>query len=171
MKKHIILAMFLVLNSLFCFAQSTEEQSKNSALSASIDLASFNMSYTAPLGKKLYLGLGLGGGLSFVYGSFNAPFKKDWTKEAYHYKIFIGNAPTRPFHFRIGVLFSNFFYDDSTNNFEGEKFSGVYTQLFYGKKKIKVGTKVAFGTIGEQDKNLFLWTPIILQYNIFFAEK
>lgn len=171
MKKQLVLSLLFALINCICFGQTLEDPSKKSALSVNIDLASFNMSYTAPMGKKLYLGFGVGGGLSVLYGSFNAPFKNDWTKEAYHYKTFISNAPARPLHIRVGILFSNFFYDSRSNNFEGEKFSGVYTELFYGKKKFKIGSKVAFGSIGEYNKNLFLWTPIILQYDIFFTER
>ncbi len=166
-----ISSLLLALTHCFCFGQTVEEQTKTSALSANTDFASYNMAYTAPIGKKVYFGLGVGGGLSFIYGNFKDPFNKDWTKEAYHYTSFLANDPTRPFHFRAGILFSNFFYDKSHNYFEGEKFSGIYTALFYGKKKFKLGTKVAFGTIGEQDSNLFLWTPIVLQYNIFFTER
>ena len=148
-------------------AQSTTDNSLQSAFHSESDLASFNLSFSNKMGKRVWLGLGVGGGLSFVHGNFEAPFTNDWTKENYHFRVFISNPPQKKLHYELGVLSGQMFYDENFGKeFAGQRFSSGYIRLFYGWEQFKIGSQFAIGEIGAMDNTLWMWTPIMLRYSI-----
>ncbi len=160
------LLLFSVLNC--CLAQSNEGENSFNAFHSDTELTSFNLAYTYKVGKKIWLGLGIGGGLSIVKGNFKAPFENDWTKENYHFRFYLSNNPKKKFNYEIGTLFGQINHDAEKEEYiQGQRIGSGYIRLFYGWEKFKVGSQFSIGGFSNANETIWMWTPIILRYNIF----
>ena len=161
---------------LFCliycyFTSNSQGQSKKPTISfhSETALASFNMAFANKIGENIWLGLGVGGGLTFVQGNFPSSYKNDWTKEAYHFKTFLSNNPQKKFNYEIGILSGQIFYDkNQEKGFSGDRYAGPYIGLYYGWSQFKIGTQFTIGELSAAEKGLWMWTPVILRYTINF---
>jgi len=135
---------------------------------AETELASYNLAFSAKLGKRVWFGLGVGGGLSLVHGNFKAPFKNDWTKENYHTRFFLANNPQKKFNFEIGTLFGQVNQEEEVGDFvQGQRFSSGYIRLFYGWERFKIGSQFSIGEFDKTKETIWMWTPIVLRFTVF----
>ena len=167
--KKIIYLLYLIIGILGqSVAQTTSSKETDYAFHAETDLASYHLAFSHKIGKRVWLGLGVGGGLSLIHGNFEAPFKKDWTKEQYTFRTFISNAPQKKLNYEIGVLMGQMYYDkkNADKEFAGQRFASGYLRLFYGSEKFKIGSQLSLGQLGEATTTLWMWTPIIVRCTI-----
>lgn len=157
---------------LFAFINLGLTQSANNSITyafhAETELASYNLACSTKLGKRIWFGLGVGGGLAIMHGNFKAPFKNDWTKESYHFRMYLANNPQNKFNFEIGTLLGQMNHDEEIGNFiQGQRFGNGYIRVFYGWEKFKIGSQFSIGGFDESRETTWMWTPIVLRFNVF----